>query len=143
MDKKTKVVVSALICLKDNVLLLRRAKNFEGLAFGKGIWDLPGGKVEFGFGLEEALQKELNEETAMSLEQQSRISLENAFAYLISDSLNSVHRINLFYKLVLSETPSIQLSEEHDAYFFASMEDMESLNMIEPVRSFLLRYLQS
>lgn len=55
--------VSCLLLCKDNALLVQRAKQPA-----KGLWSLPGGKVEWGEKLEVAARRELLEETALSVE---------------------------------------------------------------------------
>ncbi|MBN1106753.1 MAG: NUDIX hydrolase [Deltaproteobacteria bacterium] len=57
------VGVGAVIFDGDRVLLARR--NHEP---GKGIWTLPGGVVELGETLEEALRREILEETSLTIE---------------------------------------------------------------------------
>lgn len=47
----------------DEVLVVRR-----GLPPSKGIWSVPGGAVEVGENLEEALHREIKEETALEIE---------------------------------------------------------------------------
>ncbi len=47
----------------DEVLIVRR-----GLPPSKGIWSVPGGAVEVGENLEEALHREIKEETALEIE---------------------------------------------------------------------------
>ena len=55
--------VSCLLLCKDNALLVQRAKQPA-----KGLWSLPGGKVEWGETLEVAAHRELLEETALFVE---------------------------------------------------------------------------
>ncbi|MEP3629264.1 MAG: NUDIX domain-containing protein [Hyphomicrobiales bacterium] len=52
--------VSCLLLCEDSALLIQRAKQPA-----KGLWSLPGGKVEWGETLEEAARRELLEETAL------------------------------------------------------------------------------
>jgi 8-oxo-dGTP diphosphatase len=57
------VAVGAVIVDRDRVLLVRRAQ--EPL---KGEWSLPGGVVELGESLEQALSREVLEETGLQIE---------------------------------------------------------------------------
>ena len=62
MSKPVKATVGAVIEGEDGLLLaLRNHAPFEG------FWCLPGGHIEFGEGVEEALYREINEETGLSI----------------------------------------------------------------------------
>lgn len=54
--------MGAAIFHDETLLLLRRIDDFPGL------WELPGGSVEVGERLEEALRREVREETGLSVE---------------------------------------------------------------------------
>jgi ADP-ribose pyrophosphatase YjhB (NUDIX family) len=57
------LAVSAAIFRDDRILLVRRARSPA-----KGVYSLPGGRVEFGESLHAALRREVTEETALSIE---------------------------------------------------------------------------
>jgi 8-oxo-dGTP diphosphatase len=57
------LAVSAAIFRDDKVLLVRRARSP-----GKGLYSLPGGRVEFGETLHTALHREVDEETGLKIE---------------------------------------------------------------------------
>ena len=57
------LAVSAAIFRDGNILLVRRARSP-----GKGLYSLPGGRVEFGESLHTALHREVDEETALRVE---------------------------------------------------------------------------
>jgi len=57
------LAVSAAIFRESRLLLVRRARMP-----GKGLYSLPGGRVEFGETLEQAVVREVAEETALSIE---------------------------------------------------------------------------
>jgi len=57
------LAVSAAIFRDDRILLVRRAR-----APAKGIYSLPGGRVEFGETLHAALHREVDEETALKID---------------------------------------------------------------------------
>jgi ADP-ribose pyrophosphatase YjhB (NUDIX family) len=57
------LAVSAAIFRDGKVLLVRRARSPA-----KGLYSLPGGRVEFGETLHQALHREVDEETALAIE---------------------------------------------------------------------------
>jgi 8-oxo-dGTP diphosphatase len=61
--QRPQLAVSAAIFRDDRVLLVRRARSP-----GKGFYSLPGGRVEFGESLHEALHREVDEETAIKID---------------------------------------------------------------------------
>lgn len=62
-SQRPQLAVSAAIFRDGKVLLVRRARSP-----GKGFHSLPGGRVEFGETLIEALHREVREETALKIE---------------------------------------------------------------------------
>jgi ADP-ribose pyrophosphatase YjhB (NUDIX family) len=58
-----RLAVSAAIFREGKVLLVRRAR-----APARGVYTLPGGRVEFGESLTEALTREIREETQLTIE---------------------------------------------------------------------------
>jgi 8-oxo-dGTP diphosphatase len=61
--QRPQLAVSAVIFRDDRVLLVRRARSP-----GKGLYSLPGGRVEFGESLHTALHREVDEETGLRIE---------------------------------------------------------------------------
>ena len=57
------LAVSAAIFRDDHILLVRRARSPA-----KGLYSLPGGRVEFGETLHAALHREVDEETALQIQ---------------------------------------------------------------------------
>jgi 8-oxo-dGTP diphosphatase len=62
MSRRPEVCVGAVIVDDDRMLLIRR-----GHGPAAGSWSLPGGRVEFGETLAEALVREVQEETALEV----------------------------------------------------------------------------
>src|ERR1700750_2624204 len=60
---RPQLAVSAAIFRAGKVLLVRRARSP-----GKGFYSLPGGRVEFGESLHQALTREVDEETGLQID---------------------------------------------------------------------------
>ena len=61
--ERPQLAVSAAIFREGKVLLVRRARSP-----GKGFYSLPGGRVEFGESLHQALSREVDEETGLRVD---------------------------------------------------------------------------
>jgi ADP-ribose pyrophosphatase YjhB (NUDIX family) len=82
---RTRLAVGAVVLRGDGaVLLVQRARPPL-----EGAWSLPGGKVEAGESLAEALRREVREETGLDVEPGARVAeltlLGEGFAYEIHD----------------------------------------------------------
>lgn len=143
MNHLTKVVAAVVIWLDDGVLLLQRKINYKELDTGKGLWDLPGGKINFGEPMQEALQRELTEETG-TITLNSSLMLQEVLSYKIQDDHRVTHRVDLIYSMELATAPAITLGEEHGDWRFTNKEgDIVAADMISQIRQFLLLQLKT
>jgi len=72
-ETTTQVVAGALIQYEDAIVLVRRSRDFHGVDTGKGLWEPPGGTVEPGEKIEEALKREVREETGIELTEEPEL----------------------------------------------------------------------
>ena len=97
------------------VLIVRR----QGGAYGSGRWCLPGGKVDYGETVEQALAKELREETALEC--------TSAHFLFYQDSLplapGTMHGVNLYFVCTVAGT--IALNAESSEYGWIGPDDLE------------------
>ena len=102
------------------VLLLRRART----AYGEGGWCLPGGKVDYGETVEQAVSKELQEETALEC--------ENARFLFFQDSLppepGSMHCINFYFECSVSGP--LTLNPESSEWAWIGPEELEKYDIV-------------
>jgi 8-oxo-dGTP pyrophosphatase MutT (NUDIX family) len=136
-ETTTKVVAGALVQYEDSLLLLRRARDFRGVNTGKGIWEPPGGTVEPGEKVEDALRREVREETGIKADE-SEPELVTVLNYVVEDKQAAVHRFHVLYAVFLDDMPKITLDDEHDEYAMVrSKAQLDELNMIEELREFI------
>lgn len=122
--------------------MLKRSSNFKELSAGKGIWDLPGGTLEFGEPLKDALERELKEETAIA-GINGTLAIADALSFTVEDDYRITHRINIIYTMEIENTPQISLSEEHEAYkFLEEIEEVQKLEMMQPIKDFVISQLE-
>lgn len=59
-----KILTKSIIVKDSNILILKRSEESK---FGAGLWDIPGGKLEFAETLNESIIREIKEETNISI----------------------------------------------------------------------------
>lgn len=112
--------VNLIIILNNFCLLLVRNTNYKGLDFGEGYFDLPGGRIEDNETALEALERELKEETSLSI-----INLDNLEIFH-QDSIQfpDFTRVNFYFKGYLHGDNDIILSNEHKSYVWLDMKKL-------------------
>ena len=101
------------------VLILKRAHT----GYSEGLWCLPGGKIDYGQTIEQAIAKELKEETSL-------VCTTSKFLFY-QDSLpkneGKMHCINLYFECSVSG--KIKLNEESGEYAWISQDDMDKYDI--------------
>lgn len=114
LARKIIPAVKTVLLVEGKVLLVRRS-SFNTIS--PGMWELPGGKMKFGETLEEALYREVKEETGIAA-QIERLLYASTF---VSGSRRQA--LILCY-LSRAETRDVRLSFEHKEYLWATYEEL-------------------
>lgn len=130
--------VMVALCWQDEVLVAVRARNP-----GKGLLDLPGGFVDPGESLEEALVRELQEELGLDVSAQPFTylgSFPNIYPY---DGI-TYHTCDTFFAIQPSEKPVIQPADDVAACQWLKISDIPlSRFAFESTRTAMVRLQQS
>jgi 8-oxo-dGTP pyrophosphatase MutT (NUDIX family) len=136
-ETTTRVVAGALIQYEDAILLLRRARDFRGVNTGTGLWEPPGGTVEPGEKIEEALRREVREETGIRVGNDEP-ELVTVLNYMVEDRQSAVHRFHVLYAVFVDDLPQVRLDDEHDEYAMVrSKAQLDQIKMIDELREFI------
>ncbi len=134
-----KILVSVLIWHKQGLLLLRRRRNFQEIEIGKGLWELPGGKKEWGEWPKPAARREIREETGWRITRKFR--WRNVLFYSLATDTKRSYRVQLLYNVRLGskQMPKPQLGDEHDDFkFIQTAAELNKLPMLPEIKRYLL-----
>jgi 8-oxo-dGTP diphosphatase len=116
-----------------HVLLLKRADT----AYGNGGWCLPGGKIDYGQTVEDALKREIKEETSLRL--------LSADFFFFQDSLplqpGEMHCINLYFHCSVSG--DLRLNDESSDYVWIGSSEIDSYNVVFRNEEAIKRHFES
>ncbi len=134
MSEQMKRFVAAKAVIRNGegrYLLLREALYDEGTNLGK--WGVPGGRVEGEETLSDALLREAQEEAGLSVRQGKLIGVVENMPVIKGEK---VHIVRLFY-LCEPTTREVQLSSEHDAYEWVSVEELKNFDIMPGEREII------
>ncbi|MBN1927636.1 MAG: NUDIX hydrolase [Prolixibacteraceae bacterium] len=115
------VAVRAIITNSNNeVLILKRSST----DYGNNKWCLPGGKNDFGDSAEEALIKEIEEETSLKVTDLSFLFFLNN----LPDNETELHFVTLFFKCACSG--EIKLNNESSEYRWISSSQVDHYELV-------------
>lgn len=100
------VAKAVIIDNKDRVLFLKRSNYMDKFA---GEWDLPGGHLKGNESLFEGLEREVEEETGLSVSEPKLISIDN----------------NLHFFYCNYDSQPVKISHEHTEYRFFDKNDLD------------------
>jgi ADP-ribose pyrophosphatase len=129
------VAVGAIVFQKKKVLLVRR-----GHPPAKGLWSIPGGKIELGETLQEAAEREIREETGINIRARDPV-----FTFDVVDR-DDMGRIRFHYVIVdlIADYINGELQSGDDAAEarWVSPEEMNKMNISTVTLKVLKQFFQ-
>ncbi len=122
------VAVGAIVVDDDHLLMVRRGRGPAA-----GDWSIPGGRVETGETLAEAVVRELREETGIE-------GVCDAFAGWIEQIQDDYHHVILDFWVTLLDAPGMAVPVPGDdaaEVRWVTLSDVSSLNLAEGLAEFL------
>jgi len=129
-----RVAVKAVIIEDGKCLLVKKAAAHADRQFG--LWEIPGGKVEIGEPLIDALHREIKEELGIGIEIHQPIA---AWDFIQSDDVQLIGITFLAEPL----GSDVTLSAEHTAYVWLDERDIASADLHESLRAEVLKGFQA
>lgn len=129
-------IVTAIACILhgDEVLLGRRES--PGMSDIDGRLDLPGGKVEFGESPEQAVAREVLEETGLTVEVETLVPLAHANRWAFPD--RTLHAIVLCYLCRLAAgQPEVIDAERYGRWTWTRLAEVDPATTLRGVDRFL------
>lgn len=108
LEKIQKIGVSGFIYKDGKVLIVRRSKKEK---FMPGYYDIPGGKVEFGESLDNALRREIKEEVNLV------VKVIKPYSYFSYVTLNNTrHTVDIQFLAEVKNIKNLKIDDSHDDY---------------------------
>ena len=113
---KFHITVKGIVVLDNKILLLKRVKpSTDGL----GFWELPGGGLEYGETHNQALIRELKEETGLDI-----VIIKPAYTF--TKIREDYQTVGIGF-LCIPKNDHVRLSDEHTDYCFVTIEKAKEL----------------
>lgn len=109
---KELIVVCGIIKIQDTYLIARRSGAIDA-----GYWEFPGGKVEAGETLEQAIARELYEELHV------QVKAEKKLCQIVDQRPDVVLQVHAFLCTLLNGTPRMHV---HDALRYVKAEELSN-----------------
>ena len=126
MPSRPEVCVGAVVIDDDRLLLVRR-----GFGPAAGEWALPGGRVEFGETMIEALVREVAEETGLD------VAVGDYIGHVEVLGEDTHYVIHDFYATVFDSTAPLRAGDDAQEVAWFDLHVVSELNLVDSVAEFL------
>ncbi|MCL6602783.1 MAG: NUDIX domain-containing protein [Paenibacillus sp.] len=120
------VAVKGIILHEGKILLVQRAADDH---IGARTWECAGGKIEFGEGLEDALAREIKEETGLTVS-------VGVILYATTFMTSSSRQVVILTYLCRTMQNTVQLSKEHIDYQWCTKDQLRELLLPQIISDF-------
>ena len=120
--------IKGIILKDDKVLILKRSMNED---HAQNLWDIPGGKVDFGESPIECLRREIREESNLEVEIIRPLRIWSFFK-------NSQTQIIGITMLCKYNSGKVKLSEEHTSFKWIKPEEIKGINALDGIKKDVL-----
>ena len=129
MPDSPKVAQKAILIREDGLILaIRRSKTDPNRPL---TWDLPGGDVEYGEDLIDAIKREVKEETRISL---PSLTLLDVIGFTIP---SGEYWVSIAYYALVAQDMAVTISWEHDQFEWITREEFLTRKTTDRIRRFL------
>jgi mutator protein MutT len=125
MADHAEVCVGAIAVADDQLLLIRRGRGPAG-----GLWSVPGGRVEMGETLAEAVVRELAEETGLE-------AMCDQFVGWVERIGDDYHFLILDFAVTVISTDPPRAGDDAAEAAWVSLDDVASLPLVDGLAEFL------
>lgn len=124
--------IKAMIAHDGAVLLVRRGRGADG---AEGFWEFPGGALEPGESPQEALHREVVEETGLAVCYHRPVGMWHFY-----DASEDELQVIGVTCLCSAAERTVRLSHEHDAHAWVSPTELDRYKLVGGMRDELLRW---
>jgi len=118
------------IIIRDGKILLEKRKHDPG----KGKWSIPGGLVELGEGIEQAVIREVKEETNLDVEEPRHIDVVDNLQ--VDDEGRIKYHYVIVDYFVKLKGGMLKAGSDADELGWVSLDDVEKYDLTKTFRSF-------
>ena len=133
-EKRPIVTVAALVFNPEGKFLLLKSKKW------KGKWGIPAGKVEYGERTEEALKREIREETGLEIEKIKFLKMQELIKE--RDFWEEAHFVSINSQC-RAENENVTLNNEAEEYMWAGPEEALKLDINRPTRELVEYFINN
>ncbi len=120
-----RIAVRALIKQDEKILLLRRATGRESIL---GLYELPGGRLNYGEQPEDALRRHLHDDAGLHI---SKATLFDVVAYTDRDDRNIQYAVITYTVMLADGHHEPALSENYDQYIWQPLTNMQQTSLTD------------
>lgn len=121
--------------------ILRRGDRILFVKDTKGLWELPGGRIEFGEDPEQTLKRELTEE--LGVEQVEIKELLDAWSFTSENDKKKSQFIVLVYVCVSPQKIFKKSSKEHSEYRFVPFSEINKLKLRQGYKNSINKFIEN